>query len=634
MGYGLDYKNKPHQDERIKTCDDKHRNKSLEHIVLNYQLFRSNDISEEESEERQKTIWSILDKYYEELQNKKEGTEYEKNWRLYLARMDRRRMDITTEKIDDGIIIKFNPEIDQSLEEYREKSLEGHSEKTKYLELSLWATNRLENNDQYKKYSQYEESLRLVLSETKEIINKINKNKDDELYLFNHATPAHVCSVLVRDYFEQIPETEKEFCKNIVLTYACLPLQPNYQYQISDGTQSAFSVLSILFEKSHEDRNNIKEILLLSLLNNYSIDSWGFGRNSFPIKEIYNLSENNFADYQSLLFGYLLLKPKYDELINKIRIKNYNNIYDFDKNEALEEFLELHNEDLQKLKNNTISFYDIDNIKKLDLFILKNAFQLIPLKTNDIHHKEIVTIIISIFAKELLSNNRKDKVDYTVKSEFIEKFTYFVLSSKKEEIPIYLKPFLENFNNSESISDILKQFIYTEDNLNLYENFWEVWYLFQEKIIDICRRENKYSNIDKIIKSYLFSETLWKETTKDWHTLKENNKSFFTKIVNDIGYSTYVFYSIAKLLNNIGSKYSDNGISWLHKMMNDNKNLWTDELETDTVFFIEKFIERYIYDKKETIRKNRKLRQEVILILTFLVNKGSVTGYMLRESIL
>ena len=39
IGYGLDYKRKVHQDERIKSYDDKHRAETLESLIRKYQFF-------------------------------------------------------------------------------------------------------------------------------------------------------------------------------------------------------------------------------------------------------------------------------------------------------------------------------------------------------------------------------------------------------------------------------------------------------------------------------------------------------------------------------------------------------------------------------------------------------------------
>ena len=86
------------RNERLKTCEDKHRDRSLEHQALIYQLFRSGDEEEEVATKRQEDLWKIFDDYYAQLPDKSKETESDKTWRLCLARMDRRKMNITTEK--------------------------------------------------------------------------------------------------------------------------------------------------------------------------------------------------------------------------------------------------------------------------------------------------------------------------------------------------------------------------------------------------------------------------------------------------------------------------------------------------------------------------------------------------------
>ena len=55
--------NELHENERISACDQKHRKLSLESIALHYQFFRTEEVSEEESEKRLQEIWKILCKY-------------------------------------------------------------------------------------------------------------------------------------------------------------------------------------------------------------------------------------------------------------------------------------------------------------------------------------------------------------------------------------------------------------------------------------------------------------------------------------------------------------------------------------------------------------------------------------------
>jgi hypothetical protein len=644
--FGINYERKSHEDERLKACDDKHRNNSLEQIFVYYQFFRSGETSEEEAHKRQAELWEILDNYYKDLPKSSEENASDKIWRLYLARMDKRKMKPTTEETDGGILINFNPEIDPELKKYSETSLEKSSAPMKYASLSLWANYKISNDDKYKTYEQYEKNPKLALKEVEEIISKLKITKrpkslelhhseEESFYLFNHTIPAHVCSVLVRDHFQQLSREERTFCKDIILEVAFLPFLPNYQYQISDGTQSAISVLPFLINEFPEEKEDIKIILLLTLFNDYPVDMGGTTFSTFSIMAIHALRENNPNDAESIFFGYLLLKSKYEKLRKKLFKENHQKgIYELHENQIIEKFLKENEISLKKVVENKISKDDLEDITKLDLNILRTAFLLIPQKTDNKEYKEIVKKIICAFAKKLLLRDRDDKIDYRVRHDFLKKYSYFVLNSPKEEIPEYLKSFLDRFNSSEAIADLFEEFILIEDNFNLYENFWEVWNLFKNKVIELCKDGDGFWYVERIVKSYLFAQTRWKETTVEWHTLKGENKIFFKEMSEKLGHCPSSLYAISKLLNDIGSPYLNDGISWISSMLDKNKNLLGAKLENNTIYHLENLIRKYIYKNREKIRKTQKLKGEVLIILNFLIEKGSVVGYMLRENIL
>ena len=625
-----------HEDERLKACDDQHRKWALEHQFLKYQLFKDEVTSDEEAKNRQDILWEILDNYYKELPDPSQETEADKTWRLFLARMDRRKMNPTTEETDDGFVIHWNPEIEPELKDYSEKSLQKSSEPMKYTSLMLWASYRMRGDEKYKQYEKYEQDPLLALKEAQEIAQKLQSAKAPQLYQFeysveeafflhNHSIPSNVCSVLVRDYSSALSDSDKEFCKDIILGYASLFLQENYSYQTSDGTQSAISVLPLLLS---EQTKEIKMVLLLALFNDYSISA-------FSIVAIQKMWKGSFDDAQSLLFGYLIFKPKYEATRKRLFRENHERgIYEVRGHSVTKAFLEENEMELTKVVGNELSIGDLEDISKIDLEILRTAFQLIPQRTKDRTHKKLAKEIIIDFAEQLLSKDRDDEVEYTVRHNFLEKFAWFVLSSPKEEIAGYLDPFLDKFNNSEAMADLLKEFVSAEDSLNEYENFWEVWNLFRSKIVELCKKGDSYWYTEKIIMSYLFAQTPWKETATEWHTLKDENKRFFLDIVKEIGHCPSVLYSISKLLNDIGSSYLTDGVSWVSHMLDNNKNLASAKLETNTLYYLENMAKKYIYENREKIRKTKKLMQEVLIILEFLTEKGSVVGYLLRENIL
>ena len=635
-------------DERIKTCEDKHRKMNLENLFLNYQLFRSKEIDEEESQNRIKTLWNILDDYYQQIPDESEQNDQDRTWRIFLARMDKRKMEISTKETDEGLTIQFNPELDDNLRQYSESSSEIITKKMMYSSLKLWAQFKIENNEEYKKYTKYENNPKLALKEVKDIIKKLKKidapktfnfqlADNEDFYLMNYSIPPIVCSLLIRDHREEISQKNKDFCRNLILEVSASALRPNYQYQVSDGVQSAISVLPILFEEYPEKRGEIKLILLFCLFKDFSVGGMLSTEkfNIFGVISIREFWKKSFNDAQSLLFAFLLLKPRFDKLKEQIRIEYYKSgNHGINEADLLERFLRENEVDIQKMIDNNLDFECLNDIDKIHSSILVVALKIIPNGTKDKHHKIIVHNIVNSFSEKLLSKEKEDKIEYTDKHDFLKFYSYFLLNSTIEEIPKYIEPFLQGFNSSESIADLFTEIISAEDTLNTYDNFWFIWTQFKEKLITLCADGDKYRYIEKIIKSYLFAQVYWKETAKDWHSFKDSNKRFFKNISDKIGHCPSTLYSLSKLLNEIGSIFLDEGVFWISNIISKNDNYRGKKLESNTIYYIENLIRKYIYHNNDIIKKTISIKNSIIVILDFLTENGSVIGYMLRESII
>ncbi|MDE9680158.1 ATP-binding protein [Citrobacter sp. Cpo137] len=632
---GANYKNTLHEEDRIKACDDVHRNNYLENLALHYQIFRSENITEEVVKERQQVLWDIFDKYYSQFPDESQETEVDKTWRLCLARMDRRKMKITTKEKDEGIEILFNPEIDPKLKQYSDEAIKKNSEHMKYMTLKLWVSYKRDKDERHKLYEMYENKPQVVLQETKEIMCKLNENSDDDFRLLNSNIPADVCSILLLEHFNELAYEEREYCKDIVLAYSKLPLSDGYNYQALDGTTSAISALSVVYHNYPMERDTIKIILLLTLFNDYPTGMLGGRYSVFPSMVIHKLWKDYFDDMQSLLFGFLILKPKHVALGREIIHERYRQgDYDIKKTNLNERFLNDYGQCISNVIGNKISIDHLGDMEKVELHILNTAFHLIPINTVNIEHKQLVSLIVKHFSTSLLSSDREDRVDCAVRHSFLERFAYFTLHTSASELPDYLKPFLDGFNGSEPIAELFKEFILAEDQLNTYAKFWQVWDLFFDKVVTLCKDGDRYWYVDKILKSYLFAETSWKENSNGWHTFKDSNSQFFSDVSKTMGHCPSTLYSLAKSLNNIAGCYLNQGITWLSGILSANKELCEKKLENDTVYYLECLVRRYINTERERIRRTKQLREEVLVILEFLVEKGSVVGYMSRENIL
>ena len=632
IGYGLNYQHQIYQDERLKTCKDKHRKWDLEDLVRYYQFFRSEETSEEEARNRLKIIWKILDKHYNNLRNKSQESEEDKSWKLFLARMDRRKMDPKVKVKDTQIVIDFNPQIDSELKQYSEESIKKVNALMKYSALKLWATYKFENDEKYKEYKQYEDNIQRVIKETKKIVKNL-QNADETYILFNYSIPAYVCAVLIRDYLNELTDEDKEFCKNVLLEYAALLLKDNSQYQIHDGVEAAINTLPLLLKIFPSEKGKIKVILLLTLFDPYPIGNYkrllDYSAEAIT-SYLWNISPE---DAKSIFLGYLLLKPQYDKLVEETRRENYKKgIYQLSKEEIIKKFREKYKSDLERLIKNELKFEEIKNLEQSNLEILEVAFTLIPADIQENIYKNFIKSILSIFAK--IISQDKGKIDYDTTQRFLEKFAYFVLTRKKNEIKEFIQPFIDNFSASRGMVTFFQEVIFAEDVLNTYEQFWIIWESFYEKIVNISR-ENSYNYYkNEIIRNYLLSGPYWKETAKEWRSLTDKEKLFFKKITEDIGHCPIVLYSIAKLLNGIGSKFMDDGILWISDMLKKNKNLWKAELEEGTIYFLENIVRRYCILNGEKIKKNVRLKEKILILLDFLVEKESTIGFLMREEII
>ncbi|SHK15139.1 AVAST type 4 anti-phage nuclease Avs4 [Desulforamulus aeronauticus] len=639
IGYGFNYKHDIHSNERIKTCDDPHRKKTLEFLAIEYQFFRSADVSAEEAEKRQQFLWGIFDGYYKELQEISEETEDSRTWRLYLARMDRRKMSPELETTEEGVLINFNPQIDPEFKKYSEDSRQQYNDAYKHMPLYLWSRHRFDNEkDKYCQYRQYENNPQSVIAEVEEIIQTLKKGETEDFRLFNHATPAYACSILVRDFNNLLNTEEMEFCKDIIVEYSSLPLWvERYIYQVTDGIEPAICALPHLFNyfsKDKEVAGGIKAVLTALLLSIHTEIS------TFTARAILqNLWDIGFEDAHSIFLGYLYLKPKYDSLIDEIHKENYSKgIYEISDNQVLEIFDQKYEDDLEKIISYEIKYDDIPDIQKMDLDVLTRAFELLPLGTQHDDHNKFVLEIFPVFAERIFERDRyhndEERFDYKLKTRFLDKFAAFVLTADKKLIDAYIKPFVENFKVADDTDKFFQHFISAEDRLNRYEEFWMVWHLFYENIKAISTRKHYYHDTRDTIYNYLLAWPYWTKTAKEWHSLKGREKLFYKKASEDMGHFPPVLYSISKVLNEIGSNFLEDGIFWLSNMVEKNKNLLSEELEVNTIYYLENIVRKYVLTYRQRIKTTLHIKKAVISILNFLVERGSATGYLLRENIL
>ena len=87
------------------------------------------------------------------------------------------------------------------------------------------------------------------------------------------------------------------------------------------------------------------------------------------------------------------------------------------------------------------------------------------------------------------------------------------------------------------------------------------------------------------------------------------------------------------LLRPAAITYEKEGVYWLATILKNSSRNVDQDLENSTIYYLKTFIRKYIYNNRENIRKSPELMADVLLILEFLIEKGEISGYLLRESI-
>jgi len=631
IGYGMDkIKDILYTDERLKTLEDKHRNSNLESMFLNYQLFGVKGFTEEQNTE-------FIEKLYEIIDQHKSNVSTSKSFGILLARMDRRNLIPKVSKHDDNnLLIEFSPK--ELSDEHRKESEQAHNQYQdifKYSSLRIWADFLIGAKNQSKtaKQEEYDNNPLLALSETKQLVEELKSGRNG-MSIMDYSIPRFSCSKLMIEYKDKLQKEDKDFCKEIIHSSLSNLFADAYDYQISDGVEASIHAIPTLIKEYPDETENYASIMVLTLFDETPLGAYK-RICDYVIESIHNskLWQQNPKVAQSILFGYIKLKPNYKNIIAQKRKEiGWGRI---SKSSILEE-LEKINADFT-FEN--ISF-DINDISSLDIHDLEIVFQLIPSNTKDKILLDIYAKSLPSLALQLLNDRRSYKNDsgddsniYLLRQHIFKNFAYFILQREDNEIDVFLKPFLDSFSSTEETASFIEALVSAEDSLNKYEQFWHIWNSLYPKIKELCVNPRGY-HLKEIIINYLLAWHWWREGVETWRSLKSENLSLYANTSKEIGNIPSVLYSIVKVLNSIGSNFKDEGIDWIYTIVSTNSSLDLDDLESNTLYYLEKFLRKFIFVNRQKIKEEIRLKNKIIPILDFMIERGSIHGYLLREGVL
>lgn len=629
-----------HHKEREESCALPHRKTSLDHVIRYFLFFRNEAVSEELAQSRTSELYKIIDKFYEELEASQTENEESISWKIYLNNIDRRLMQPNLVEQDGKIIIDFNPQISEELKAYQNAHERNLSKKTKHLNLDLWVRYRLDYDEKYKNnnYAIYEDNPLQALEEIIPLWNAIDDDKLDEALSIYRALPSLTCVLLVRDFVELLNQEQLLFCAEIIKCYSADILYPDFHPGVGDGVIEAVNILPKLVNLLEDQNIPIKSLIVVILLKPVQVNMAGTLSTDSLVFNILNYLEKNYEDVLSIYKGYLYFEYKRQSEYEKFKDKKLEeNLFErVNHNEFLIEFIKEIEDELDVIESGEIKNIEIKDLSAYSLLALITAFQFSLLNNRIEENIPYTENILEILLPEMLDDKKDDFGNsYQNRWRFFRIYgTYLLEINSPTHLKYLVNKIVEDKNISEGLSKLINELVLCQDRLNRAENFWYIWDALQDKIKFISNNYGFRFNAEKIITSYMFGNTSWKEDANSWPALTSERSYFFKDLTDELGSNYSYIIALIRFVNGIGSIYLEESIYWLSKAIDENANTLSQHRDfVELIAELEILLRKFYLKNKQRIKQIGRLRNAIYKLLDFLIENKSSTGYLLRDEL-
>gem|GEM_PF-1820835 len=616
--------------ERKESLKEKFRNKTLDFTILNYQLAPIEHLDENN---RKKFIANIYEKIDRKLQIIKEQNNMEYNdniWELYLSQMDLRKMQAKQVEIYGQSYVTLEPELSEPVQKMIKKNNEQIEPVTRLMQLKLWSEYRLDRNESnYKKYIDYEANPKKAYDEMVGIPQFIQENYDKAILVEGLAY--NISCVMLRDFKSELLPQEIDFCKANLLNAAYeLCKYTNQVFMIGAGFEAIIEGLMVILKQEDEKCDETRYIITYLLI---------VKGKDFQKKIIERISKLGSKNILYFIKMNLCLADMYN---NKVMRK-----YGMNFDELNRSFWE-ENESLIKALFSSEYFIEETIISNCTIETISNTLDMIPSDTQNDSLIEIIERLISEFKAKIQIVQEEKAHTFQAIWNIWEKIAKFLLQRTCEEIPFYMSIINVILEKNEWTQRFLYFLIIKEDSYKNVDVFWKIWDELYNKIVKIVDSEKEHQTresmdsryaysgereCESILTEYMLASYIWEKEAKEWHSLSCAQTNFYKKVSSDLGFHKATLHGIVHLLNSIGTCFFDYGVDWIFCIVKDNPWLEKQNLMTNTMFYLERYMVDIINRWQSKIKREKSTKEKIMYILNFMVEQGSTVGFMLRDEL-
>jgi hypothetical protein len=240
-------------------------------------------------------------------------------------------------------------------------------------------------------------------------------------------------------------------------------------------------------------------------------------------------------------------------------------------------------------------------------------------------------------AAEAWKSEDRGRVSYEFQHAFAGLFARFALSRPNAEaaqIGQVLRDYIESC--PKFLGELLETLPYEEDRVRSGEAFWSIWKsvsgaIFEHPLLRGSSRIWRYDEMRKLVRVLLFADIKWKDGVKEWEPVS-TNRDFIEFAASIAGNTAAGFGALLSLLNTVGKVFLPDAVKLLANAVEraQGKDLLDD---INAAFDLEVVLRKVCYGFTTDIRKRPELHRAAILLLDKLVERGSHTGFRLRDYI-
>ena len=606
---------KKYNKERVQSNNLPFRKTKLEEVILNYQ-FPSSNLSEEDFVERRKKIFDCID-------TAKNGIEsWDPNYQFAYYRADIRNFHCTGDPIEkDGkTYIAVESKFPNHLEAIREDRQKENDLFFAHSDLRLWAAYKYKGDNKYKHYTQYETNPKEALSQIEKICesdNQINEYSDITAVI-------NTSAVMLRDYKSILNSDERKLCMNIILDGAYNVLNHSAFSLNSDETNAIVCETARMASSCDFESNTHNPCVLLIGLMIKGLRLFDYSWTN-PLTVVWQ-ENSSMARQLVAVFVYLASQYHGDKDIIAFTMKHSEDIAMCFSASAI---------NLENL--------EIDGLDYNELMYLSILFN----NTDDSQLQFVIKIGQCLWAKMFAEiEDYQVRKNYQLESFYKTWLSEYLLNLPGEKQNELVQVLMAKAQLNRDFNELLTDIILSQNVLKRYKSFWNLWTLLQESIIQSFENDKGiYLEPDReviiglgredVIVTYLLCNLEMDVENTEFQSIRSKMCLFFATISSRLGFNPTIIFAISKMLNTSGKGIFENeGVTWLSGIISNNPNLSEASLHTNTIYYLEEYILSYVKKMNFSFRTNTDAKKKAMIILDYLVSKGSTLGFLLREEIL